>query len=229
LPRLSDWIGNEYDGLQATVRSVLAEDGSFFVNIKPHCEDGQRVLYVMDLVLQMVRGWDWRLVDELCWNKMGGVPGAWNNRFKNSFEPVYHFSLQSSIKFSPENVSHFTEDLIEYNYDNPKTHSGFISSGGGPKGGRKSGLARPNNVIHEGNAKAEIHHAQFPVALPTFFIKAFSDENDTWLDPFCGSGTVLVGCQNENRVGLGIEKLPKYGAVILERLQDLGVNVSRID
>jgi DNA modification methylase len=36
-----------------------------------------------------------------------------------------------------------------------------------------------------------------------------------------GSGTVIIACQNEGRIGLGIEILPKYGAVILERYKSL--------
>jgi len=35
-----------WNDLQANVRAHLANDGSFFVNIKPHCENGERVLYV---------------------------------------------------------------------------------------------------------------------------------------------------------------------------------------
>ena len=35
-----------WEAVQANVASVLTPDGSFLVNIKPHVEDGQRVLYV---------------------------------------------------------------------------------------------------------------------------------------------------------------------------------------
>src|SRR3972149_5421213 len=51
-----------WEAVQSNVRANLAEDGSFFVNIKPHCEGGQRVLYVFDLVLAMVRQWGWQFV-----------------------------------------------------------------------------------------------------------------------------------------------------------------------
>lgn len=67
------------------------------------------------------------------------------------------------------------------------------------------------------------HAAAFPVALPDFFIRAYSDTGDLWLDPFCGSGTTIVAAHNNDRCGYGIELLPKYAAVILERLQDMGL------
>ncbi|MBZ5618474.1 MAG: site-specific DNA-methyltransferase [Acidobacteriia bacterium] len=42
------------------IAAVLAPDGSYFLNIKEHCEDGQRHLYVKDLTLAHVRHWGWR-------------------------------------------------------------------------------------------------------------------------------------------------------------------------
>jgi len=80
-----------WEAVQENVRAHLADDGSFFINIKPHCERGERVLYVMDLVIAMKRQWGWRFVDELIWRKMG-LPGGWNNRFRNDFESVFMFT-----------------------------------------------------------------------------------------------------------------------------------------
>lgn len=49
---------------------VLSDSGSFFLNIKPHTQDGERVLYVFDLVLTMKRAVGFRFVDEFCWKKI---------------------------------------------------------------------------------------------------------------------------------------------------------------
>jgi site-specific DNA-methyltransferase (adenine-specific) len=93
-----DW----FEAVAANIAFVLAPNGSYFLNIKAHSNDGERSLYVMDLVLAHQRGWYWRFVDEFCWRKTdNGVPGMWPNRFKNAWEPVYHFSLQAEIKFNP--------------------------------------------------------------------------------------------------------------------------------
>ncbi len=58
-----------YRAVAAGIESVLAHDGSYFLNIKEHAEDGQRSLYVKDLTLAHVRQWGWRFVDEFCWRK----------------------------------------------------------------------------------------------------------------------------------------------------------------
>ena len=105
----------------AGIETVLAPDGSYFLNIKEHADDGERSLYVKDLVLAHKRQWGWRFVDEFCWRKTdNGVPGGWNNRFKNAWEPVFHFCRQPEIKFRPEAVGHVSEDCFDYSPDNPE-------------------------------------------------------------------------------------------------------------
>ena len=89
-----------YRAVAAAVEAVLAPDGSYFLNIKAHADEGERNLYVKDLVLAHRRQWGWRFVDEFCWRKTdNGVPGGWENRFKNAWEPVFHFCRQQQIKF----------------------------------------------------------------------------------------------------------------------------------
>ena len=93
--------------VQENVAQNLADDGSWFVNIKEHCHDGQRVLYVKDLTLAHVRQWGWRFVDEFVWSH-GGTPKAVKQRFKNGWEPVFQFA-KGKHKFRPDAVRHTTE------------------------------------------------------------------------------------------------------------------------
>ena len=207
----------------------LTEDGSFFVNIKPHCKDGQRVLYVFDLVLAMVRRWGWRFVDELCWrNSKNGVPGTWPNRLKNAFEPTFQFSLSKGIKFIPKQAGVITDGAFNYSPMNQKSTTNTPFTGGYKHLGYHEGTVLPSNVI-ECPAEGEgIHQAPFPLPLPTFFIKAYSDPLDIWLDPFAGSGTVGIAAEREGRLSRLVEKLPKYCAVILERLANEGLMAEKI-
>lgn len=220
-----------WDEVQANVRGVLAGDGSFFVNIKEHCEDGQRVLYCKKLVLAMVERWGWRLVDELSWVHQG-LMGRWPERFKNQFEPVYHFT-NGRIDIRHKNVisALSASTLRSMERGELTTYTGIANvqdtTGSGFRDGAKisnefDGVL-PGNVVTAGIGGTRIvagQSAQFPTPLPTFFIRAYSDPGDIWLDPFCGSGTVIVAAENESRIGLGMEILPKYCAVILQRLAD---------
>ena len=220
-----DW----FDAVQANVRAHLAPDGSWFVNIKEHCEDGQRHLYVKDLTIAHVRLWGWAFIDELCWVR-GGVPGKWPNRFKNAWEPVFHFAAGSSIKLRHENVTHETDCAREYSKDNIKTHSGFISGSA-----HHTGDALPSNVVRAMSSPSQIaddpvkHAATFPVGLPEFFVKAFSDAGDVVFDPFMGSGTTLVACERTKRSAFGTEISPKYCDLIVRRWEALTGKKATLD
>jgi site-specific DNA-methyltransferase (adenine-specific) len=227
----------------ANILAVLAEDGSYFLNIKEHAEDGQRSLYVRDLTIAHVREWGWRFVDEFCWRKTdNGVPGGWNNRFKNAWEPVFHFCRQAQIKFRPYEVGHPSADCFEYSPSNPKSTSGSGLLGSGKRGGaaadgvesqrgtlrwrgsdedgRHTGLARPSNVIDVKTESSQGNHsAPYPVALVDFFIKAFTDAGDVVFDPFMGSGTTLITAEKNGRIGYGAEISPGYCDVIIARWQ----------
>ena len=67
-------------------------------------------------------------------------------------------------------------------------------------------------------SKNDVHVAMYPLELPTRCIKMHSDKSDLVLEPFCGSGTTMVACENLQRKCRGIEISPDYCAVILERM-----------
>jgi len=72
-----DWFRD----VAANIQAILAPDGSYFLNINAHADEGERNLYVMDLVLAQKRQWGWRFVDEFCWRKTdNGVPGGCPSR-----------------------------------------------------------------------------------------------------------------------------------------------------
>ena len=68
------------------------------------------------------------------------------------------------------------------------------------------------------NEFSSVHSATFPIHLPTFLVQAFSNVGDAVFEPFAGSGTTLVACQNLNRKCYAIEISENYCAVILERM-----------
>ena len=210
-----------YRDVAASIESVLAPDGSYFLNIKEHAEDGQRLLYVKELTIAHVRQWGWRFVDEFCWRQTdNGVPGGWGNRFKNAWEPIHHFCRQREIKFWPETVGHLSDGCFDYSPDTPESSSG--SGLLGQHEDRHTGIARPSNVIEAKTESSQgSHSAPFPRAIPEFFIKAFSDAGDAVFDPFLGSGTTMAAAALLGRAGYGVEISPAYCDVIIRRMQNL--------
>lgn len=70
------------------------------------------------------------------------------------------------------------------------------------------------NTVHE---RLGGHAAAFPVELPTRFIKMHSYEGNNVLDPFGGTGTTLIACEQLNRKCYMCELDPHYCDVIIDR------------
>jgi site-specific DNA-methyltransferase (adenine-specific) len=71
----------------------------------------------------------------------------------------------------------------------------------------------------KGNEKTG-HPAAFPLILATDHIYSWSNEGDTILDPFMGSGTTGVAAKNLARSFIGIEMDADYFAAASKRIQD---------
>jgi len=63
----------------------------------------------------------------------------------------------------------------------------------------------------------KMHPAMFPVKLPSEYIQALTDEGDNVIEPFGGSGTTLIACEQTNRRCFMMEISPEYCDVILQR------------
>ncbi len=72
------------------------------------------------------------------------------------------------------------------------------------------------------------HATPKPVEMVQRIIKSSSVECDTIFDPFGGSGTTAVACEQLQRQCRMIEIAPKYCAVILQRMTDLGCTPERV-
>ena len=68
------------------------------------------------------------------------------------------------------------------------------------------------------NTKETIHPTEKPLELMRWLIENFTEEGDTILDPFAGSGTTGVAAKYLNRHFTLIEKEPKYVEIIKNRL-----------
>ena len=210
-----DWFAP----VAASVMTHLADDGSWFVNIKENANDGQRVLYVKDLVLAHARLWQWRFVDEFIWVH-NGLPGTWDNRCKNQFEPVFHFSKNRYIKFHPDRLSTDSVDAFAYSGKVKMAATGNPVSFSGTDIDRTHGKALPGNVLSIGkNREAVSHEAIFPIALPEWFIQVYSDRKDAVYDPFMGSGSTLLAAHMHDRKAFGMEISAGYVDVICSRFQ----------
>ena len=214
------------------IRDSLRPTGSFVLNIKERAVNGERHPYVLELILAL-RKQGWRWVDEYCWHKKNAYPGKWPNRFRDAWERLLHFTVRKDFKMRQEAVMVPMGDWKDARLrrlsptdmlrDESRHGSGF-----GKKVENWVGRDRayPTNVLHMATECGyRGHPACFPEQLPTWFIKLFTDEGDTVLDPFAGSGTTLVAAQKLRRVGIGIDASAEYCTVMQRRLYGASTNM----
>jgi site-specific DNA-methyltransferase (adenine-specific)/site-specific DNA-methyltransferase (cytosine-N4-specific) len=205
---------------------VLKPTGTFVLNIKERVINGERSTYVMELILEMRKqGWLW--TEEFIWHKKNCYPGKWPNRFRDAWERLLQFNKTRQFNMYQEAVMVPMGDWAKNRLknlsktdkirDNSKVGSGFgknISNWLGRE------MAYPTNVLHLATECSNKNHsAAFPLELPSWFIKLFTKEYDTVMDPFMGSGTTIFAAKKLKRNSIGIEILEDYYQMVKKEIK----------
>ncbi|HKE05590.1 MAG TPA: site-specific DNA-methyltransferase [Blastocatellia bacterium] len=196
---------------------VLKSTGTFILNIKEKAVNGERHIYVLELILALRKqGWVW--TEEFVWHKKNSYPGKWPNRFRDAWERCLQFNKTKKFKMFQDEVripmgkwaesrlkSLGKNDVVRFD---SQVGSGF---GKNISNWLNRDLAYPTNVLHlateSGNKR---HSAAFPLALPEWFIKLFTEPGDWVLDPYMGSGTTCEAANKLRRNSIGIDIAPEY-------------------
>ncbi len=211
----------------AEIRRVLRDDGTLWLNIGDGYTSGNRgwrapdkknPARAMDVRPETPEGlkpkdligvpWrlafalqddGWYLRSDVVWNKPNAMPESVKDRPVRSHE--YLFMLTKSERYF------YDWEAMREPADN--------------------GGMRSKRTVWPVNTKpfAGAHFATFPPELIRPCILASSRPGDYVLDPFFGSGTVGLVCQEEGRHYVGVELNPEYVALAAARLQG---NDSRI-
>jgi len=219
--------------LAVELKRVLKKEGSFILNIKERVVDGERHTYVIELILALRRqGWLW--TEEYMWHKRNSYPGKWPNRFRDGWERCLHFTKEKHFAMYQDAVrvpmGEWSQSrLRNLSETDRRRDNSHVQSGFGKKienwVGRE--LAYPDNVLYLATeCSNQGHSATFPVELPEWFIKLFTQPGDVVLDPFLGSGTTAVAAKQLDRRCIGIEINPEYVQLARERLDAMQFPIS---
>jgi DNA modification methylase len=74
--------------------------------------------------------------------------------------------------------------------------------------------------MNRGGANPRLHTTQKPLPLMVDLVRDFTDQDETILDPFAGSGTTLVAAKLNGRKAIGIEREEKYCEIAAKRLRE---------
>lgn len=211
---------------------VLKPTGTFILNIKERVVDGERHIYVIELILKMRdQGWLW--TEEFIWHKRNSYPGKWPNRFRDNWERLLQFNKQKKFNMYQEAVvvpiGDWAKDRLanlsetDKIRDESKVGSGFGKNVSNWLGRDK---VYPTNVIHMATECANKNHsATFPIDLPAWFIKLFTKEGDIVLDPFVGSGTTALAAIQLGRKHVSIDINKEYIELARKRITETQIRL----
>lgn len=158
--------------------------------------------------------------DTMIWNKIS-CPFPDKTRYYQSFEYMFVFSKGKIGTFNPiqDRKNKRGGDKVHGTRRQP---DGSLTRPNGLKVGRlvKEYGVRFNvwDTPPERNNKT-IHPAVFPLQLAKDHVLSWSNQNDTVLDPFMGSGTTGLACLQTNRKFIGFEISEEYFKLSKERLE----------
>lgn len=209
----------------------LKDTGSFILNINDKAVNGERDIYVFELITRIVKETNLKLFDRYIWYKKSALPTPGDKRLNDRIEYIFHF-IKDSKKFK-----HYMDD-VRIPYEDislrrllSKTHGNDIISKQGTtmlsdrQNGKPHPLgAKPTTVFRfdTGSALRGLKHpAPFHPQLPAWFMKWLTDEGDIVLDPFMGGGTVAEVAIKLNRNYIGFEISPVYLKMASRRAKDI--------
>lgn len=163
----------------------------------------------------MERGW--RLHDTMIFAKQNPVPVN-DKRYLPSFEYMFVFSKGAPATFSPllepcKMAGKISTGTMRHNLSTSSRRWNY---------GRAYGATKPRKNIWFypiGVERVPEHPAVFPLALATDHIKTWTNEGDTVLDPFLGSGTTGVAAKTTGRKFIGIEIDKGYFDIASKRIE----------
>lgn len=125
-----------------------------------------------------------------------------------------------------KNNSTFSPMGVDYHWQAESILYGWL-----PNAGHRYYGGRTQTTVWEIDhpSKSPEHPTMKPVELVSRAVENSSRRGECIYDPFLGSGTTLIACEQTGRVGYGMEIDEGYTAVALERLANMGLTAELID
>ena len=167
------------------------------------------------------------LHDTMIWNKGNFTAvGSLKSRYAPVFEYMFVFSKGKLNTFNPIKDRKNKHFGVKY-HQTVRQADGTTKDGHGKGKKHIAEYGQRHNqwlIFPEKSSSKRCHPAQFPEQLAHDHIISWSNEGDTVLDTFMGSGTTGVACVNTNRKFIGIELDEDYFRVAKDRIKISAIN-----
>lgn len=206
---LDDYIAEQRKVIEQCHR-VLKPTGSIFWQVGSFSFNG--TIVPLDIkFFPLFEELDMKPRNRIVWIRQHGLHAK--NKFSCRYETILWFTKSDDYIFNldPIRVPQKYKDKKHYR-GNKK---GELSCN--PEGKNPGDIWLFRNVKHN-HEEQTIHPCQFPEDLIARIIISTTNEGDTVLDPFMGTGTVAVVAKDHNRRYMGAELEPSYHNVAQRRL-----------
>ena len=202
---LEEWK-DMIDKVTKEVYRILTDDGSFFLNLSqiPYGKD-KEILPLPYIGYEIAKNSNFYLRNMITWtfNGMQNPTQRLAGRYEN---------IMWAVKDLKNYIFNLDDIRIPYITQNDKRLTG--------KGRNPTDVWYFDHVNNMTKKKLGLSHPTvYPVEMIERIIKMSSNEGDTILDPFLGSGTTALAARNLNRKAIGFELDPKYLPEIEKRLK----------
>lgn len=213
-----------------SVRDVLADDGTLWLNLGDSYGAGKQLLGIPWRVALALQADGWVLRQDIIWHKPNPMPESVRDRCTKAHEYIFLLSKTEQYCFDAGAIK-------EPSSDNPvsaarRLRADFSTVGTKAIQGTVFGQSgKGMNADHKGETRNRrsvwtvatrpykgAHFATFPPALIEPCILAGSRPGDIVLDPFMGSGTTSAVAIQHRRQYLGCEINPEYGPLQVKRI-----------
>ena len=160
------------------------------------------------------------LHDTMIWNKGGfSAVGALKTRYAPVFEYMFILTKGKIKTFNPikDKPNKHSGKLI---HKTKRLEDGSIKKGTPYISSEYGQRYNIWDIFPQRQKGKDCHPAPFPEQLANDHILSWSNEGDTVLDCFMGSGTTGVACKNLNRNFIGIELDDKYFEIAKRRISE---------
>lgn len=223
------WNFETFTAVAAQLARVLKSGGVLVWNVSDQCVDGSYTCTSLRQVLYFTDVLGLRLHDVMMWQKPNAMPRKRGKRYHASFEPMYVFSKGEPKTFNPIMRECKCSGRAYKSSFKSNVHEGRIEykEGVTPSETVDSNVwviptasaSETNFTLKDGR---NIHHtAVFPKELALRHIRTWTEEGDTVLDPFMGSGTTGLAALELGRNFIGCELNDDYFDMASERIADI--------
>ncbi len=209
------WTDADYAALGDAVFAALKPGGHALINVDAPVREWrrgygtERGFHPWRMMLDWAERVGFRVPDRLAFGRLG-LPGAYEGRFRNDWEPLLWFQRPGADGWlNKKAIAGVAKTNSSNKIATSRTATGISSSR------IASGWAVQNNAIHIGtlwhqghvgnghtgapDIEAEGHPARWPYKLAADIVQCFCPPDGLAADPFLGAGTSMVAALEHGR------------------------------